>query len=161
MSGVIDRLVDLASCLCAQIAIDGLPGLCRCGLQPGAQVIGLPVGGDCGEECGQAWVRLASLYPSTSIGQPSTQQGNCLSALGLDVEMGVMRCVPIGDPNGDLPSEEDLAAATALQVADALSMRRAVSCCGDAEDWMLGQYAPQGPQGGFVGGIWTLSLLVF
>jgi hypothetical protein len=40
-------------------------------------------------------------------------------------------------------------------------MRRAVACCLNSKDWILGGYAPLGPQGGVVGGVWTLSMQVF
>jgi hypothetical protein len=37
-------------------------------------------------------------------------------------------------------------------------MRRAVACCPGSTDWILGAYVPTGPQGGLVGGYWTLEM---
>lgn len=151
-------LDDLATCLCAQILTDGLPPLCFCGVVPGEDVA-LDRTGDCDDACGQAWVRLATAYPSVAIGQPSQVPGNCTQGIGLEIEMGVIRCFDVGD--GRSPVEESvLAAAGQLQVADMLAMWRAVACCRQSKDFIIGQYVPVGPQGGIVGGTLPLGILV-
>ena len=152
-------LSDLATCLCAQIITDGLPNVCSCGVMPGEQVA-LDQMGDCNDTCGQAWVRLASSYPSTSVGLASELPGNCSAAIGLDIELGIARCVEIGDANQP-PSLADLTDAAYLQSRDMLAMWRAVACCRQSKDWAIGQYQPFGPQGGVVGGILPIAVLVF
>jgi hypothetical protein len=41
-----------------------------------------------------------------------------------------------------------------------LAMRRAVVCCRESKDWVMGTYTPLGPEGGVVGGIWLVALQV-
>jgi len=151
-------LTDLATCLCAQILTDGLPPTCFCGVVPGDQVA-LDYAGDCDDVCGMAWVRLVSAYPSTSVGQPVERPGNCGMGIGIEAVLGISRCIPLGE-NGEPPDPIDLAAAAVLQQADMMAMWRAIACCRASKDWAIGAYTPFGPQGGLVGGILPLGILV-
>jgi hypothetical protein len=151
-------LADLATCLCAQILTDGLPPVCFCGVVPG-QDVALDYAGDCDDACGQAWVRLATAYPSVSVGQPSQIPNNCTVGIGVEIELGIVRCLDVGD--GQTPPDPvELTAAGVLQVADMMAMWRAVACCRQSKDFIIGQYAPIGPQGGLVGGTLPLGILV-
>jgi len=152
-------ITELATCLCAQIITDGLPPVCFCGVVPGAEVA-LDYAGDCKDACGMAWVRLASSYPSTAIGQPSILPGNCGVGIGFDVEIAIMRCIEAGDADGSPPEPGVLAAAAVLQYEDMLAMWRAVACCRQSKDWIMGAYTPVGPEGGLVGGALAVSMLV-
>lgn len=156
-----DLLVDLAGCLCAQIETDGSPPTCFCGVVPG-DAAAQQYTGNCADKCGMAWVRGASVYPSAAVGVQDTQAGNCGTGVGMDVEVGIMRCVPFGDAAGNLPSAEALLAATQLQMTDAMTMRRALYCCEaiDNMDFILGNYTPIGPLGGLLGGTWAISVAV-
>jgi hypothetical protein len=117
--------------------------------------------GDCGDDvCGMAWVRLVAVYPSTVIGVPSEEPGNCSKAIGMDVEIGILRCVSVSDDQGNPPDPTDLQANAALQVADAMALRKAAACCAPEKDFILGGYTPVGPAGGLVGGTWAMSLQV-
>lgn len=153
-------LTELATCLCAQLLDDNLPPVCFCGIVPGEQV-SLDYAGECDNACGQAWVRMTTAYPSTTIGQPSVLPGNCSSAIGVDVELGVVRCVEVGEADGQPIAPEKLAAAAVLQQADMMAMWRAVACCRESKDWVIGQYTPYGPEGGLVGGALQVVLQVF
>jgi hypothetical protein len=155
ISGILD---DLSTCLCAQILTDGLPPVCTCGVMPGSEVA-LDYAGDCDSACGMAWVRLTSSYPSVSIGQPTARPGNCSAGIGIEVEIGIMRCIDLGDGTNP-PVLADMKAAADLQYADMVAMLRAIACCRASKDWLLGTYIPYGPQGGMVGGIMPLALLV-
>lgn len=152
-------LTELATCLCAQILIDETPKVCFCGLVPGAEVA-MEYAGDCADACGMAWVRLANSYPSTSIGLPSVAPGNCQSGIGLDVELGIARCVEVGQADGSPPTPGQLAASAVLQSEDMMTLWRAVACCRQSKDWVIGQYTPFGPEGGLVGGVVFVSILV-
>lgn len=152
-------LTDLATCLCAQIITDGLPAVCFCGVVPGEQV-SLDYVGDCEDACGMAWVRMVTIYPSTVVGQPSTFPGNCGLGLGLDVELGIMRCISVGGEDGQPPSPPELTAAAVLQQADVMAMWRAIACCRTSKDWVINTYTPLGPEGGIVGGTLSMSILV-
>lgn len=151
-------LTDLTTCLCAQILTDGLPPVCACSQMPGDNVA-LDYAGDCDDACGMAWVRLATSYPSTIIGQPAENPGNCSAAIGFEVEIGIIRCLSVGD--GDTPPDlADLTAAAVLQQADLLAMWRAVACCRNSRDWLIGSYVPYGPTGGLVGGTLPVAIQV-
>lgn len=150
----------LADCLCAQIESDGLPGVCFCGVVPG-EAAAADYFGNCKGVCGMAWVRLSSMYPATSVGVADISIGNCNKELGLELEVGIMRCFVLSDERGNPPSAEAIKEATSLQVLDAECMVRAVACC-DAisrRDFRLSLYQPLGPEGGVVGGIWSLSMI--
>jgi hypothetical protein len=150
-------MADLATCLCAEILESG-PPVCACGVMPGEDVA-LDYMGDCDDTCGQAWVRLATAYPSVTIGQPSVNPGNCSVGVGLEIEMGIVRCFDVGDGRTP-PDAADLAASAVLQYADMMTMWRAVACCRSSKDFIIGQYVPIGPQGGIVGGTLPLGILV-
>jgi len=152
------QLVLLADCLCEQIVASGAPETCFCGIVPGDAAVA-EYGGDCSKKCGVAWIRLASVYPSVSIGQPYDEPKNCAAGLGATIEVGIMRCTPVG--TGDQPpSPNQLLDATELQMVDATTMRRAVVCCPGSDDMILGTYTPLGPAGGMLGGAWSLSVWV-
>lgn len=158
---VYDRLSALAACLCGQIQdpVNGVPDVCFCGIVPGDQAVG-NYAGDCKDVCGMAWVRLVQMYPMVSIGSPDVTPGNCGTGIGIDVELGILRCITVGDEQGNLPTAAELLAATQLQIADALIMRKAVQCC-DAVPWkdtIVTTYTPSGPLGGLVGGMLNVSM---
>lgn len=149
---ITDILVALGTCLCAQFETDGnvVPGFC--GVIPGEAPIG-----SYALDCGMAWVRLTTAYPSTVVGRVSDVVGNCGKGLGFEVEIGVMRCM---DMDEESPSDAELLATTQQQLDDMLTMHRAVSCCAaiGSKDYILQAYRPIGPTGGFVGGTFTLLL---
>lgn len=161
-SAVWQRLNDLATCLCAQCLDSSecgeTPPLCFCGIVPG-QEVALEYHGNCDDVCGMAWVRMTSLYPAIQVGQVNTNSGNCASMTGVDVELGIMRCMPVGEADGSPPSAEQLLAATELQVKDALALWQAVMCCQGSSDFLVGQYQPFGPEGGIVGGTLEVNFL--
>lgn len=155
------RLTELAVCLCAEYAPGndaGLPAVCFCGVVSGDQVA-IDHFGDCDDACGMAWVRLTSATPSVGVGVENTNPGNCGAMLGFDVEVGVSRCAVTVDSDGRPPSEADLLAETQLQYADMMAMRRAIICCQESGNYLLGTYTPFGPVGATVGGTWTVTML--
>lgn len=158
---VFARLTTLATCLCGQIQDpeNGVPDVCFCGIVPGESAAAT-YAGDCDTRCGMAWVRMANLYPSTVIGQINSAPRNCATPLGVDVEVGILRCFDMADEYG--PNPEQLLSATQLQVADAQVIYRAILCCDtiSPRDVTIGPYIPLGPQGGLVGGAVTLSMAV-
>lgn len=160
--GLPGLMMDLAACLCNELTPAGKsdPGLCFCGVLPGDS-IAADVGFECGESCGMAWVRMETAYPATNVGIPDADENTCGNFLGADLEIGVLRCIEL--PSGlEVPDAAELESVTAFQVGDMLAMRRAVKCCPALDDveYLLGTYLPLGPEGGVVGGIWTVSVLL-
>lgn len=151
----------LATCLCAQIATDGLPPTCFCGVVPGAAAT-QDYMGTCDEDdpCGMAWVRIVTMYPSTIVGQQDMSFPNCSKGVGLDIEVGMMRCMSVGDANGGPPSDAEMLEASMVAHTEALTMRKAIQCCPALQEVavILGQYLPMGPLGGVVGGAWTIHV---
>lgn len=147
----------LAGCLCA--ALSEGPELCFCGVLPGAAVP-LDVGfgdGSCG---GMAYVRVTAIYPATTVGVANLQPSNCEWGTGLDLEMGVYRPFPIDD-EGNSPDPDVQLEATRWQMWDVQQMRKAL-CCDwlPKMDYIVGQYAPAGPNGGVLGGIIPISAII-
>ena len=162
MSNVLfSKLASLATCLCAQIEQDGRPRTCFCGVIPGDAAV-MEYAGNCADACGMAWVRLMTMFPSESVGQASEVPGNCGKELSVIIEVGIMRCIALGDSRGNPPSPEQLLGAADNQVEDALTMQRAILCCPDIEiaDTILSAYNPSGPLGGQVGGTWQVVVAV-
>jgi len=154
----IDILLEsLATCLCAQIAEDGSPEPCFCGVMAGDHII--PSFSICQEKNGMAWVRLTSAYPASGVGIQNQTAKNCGSELGIEVEIGIMREMPYGSDTGEPPTPEEFLAASRLQTADMFSMIRAVNCCDAIEDYILSTYTPHGPRGLSIGGTFTVMLL--
>lgn len=163
----------LASCLCEEIrSSEEVSGVCFCGVVPGDAVAADYMSG-CDDVCGMAYVRLTTVYPSVSVGVADTTPGNCGKSLGADFEVGILRCFDV-DPEGEAPTEAEYLAATELQLADAMVIHRAITCCAtsQAQDpfrkgqgvWdnevVMGQYLPTGPEGGVVGGFWPISVAI-
>lgn len=146
-------LVRLQQCLCETLTARGLmPGDCFCGILPGDQVA-------YDYSSGMAWVRLVNEYPTTVFPQiDNTPRTSCAADLAATIEVGVMQCAPTLTGSGGLPTYADQFEATRLQMATKRAMHQAIVCCG-FENAVLGQYSPQGPQGGLVGGIWLIDIL--
>ena len=151
-------LVNLAECLCTQIRDSGLPEPCFCGILSGFEVAYDYCDGCDDGTCGQAWVRLNQMYPSRAFPAPDVDQGKCTSPLAFEIVVGIVRCAPQPGDDGTPPNVGDQFATAQLVTADAMAMRRAIMCCAEANhgrDYLLGTYAPVGPEGGCVGGTWS------
>lgn len=159
-----ELLTDLAACLCVTLEDWGLPTPCFCGVLPG-QIVALDYFGGCEDDAcgdGMAWVRMAGLYPAAAVGVPQQISGNCDASLGLDLEIGVMRCISAGENDGSPVSPQELADAAFQQSQEALAMRAAVACCSPltSKQYILGIYTPYGPEGGMVGGTWSAVVVL-
>lgn len=154
-------MVEIATCLCAQIIEDGSPEPCFCGIVPGAAAVADFAESCTDGRCGMAYVRLTSTYPATQVGINDLEPGNCNKSTGFDLEIGIMRCFEL-EPDGGPLSPEDLMVATEQQIKDAETMRRAIDCCDavGSRDYILGLYTPFGPDGAILGGSWVLNLVI-
>lgn len=155
MSRLYDTMVDLAACLCAQVAVDNPedPNFCFCGVIPGRAVLPDYIFG-C-DDGGMGWVRLGTTYPSESPGQIDRSFGNCGTGLGFELEIGILRRAIIEE---EAPTMEESAGMVERQIADVQTLSKAISCCPSLgrKDYILGQYQPVGPDGGVVGGAFTI-----
>jgi len=156
VTNLLTLLPALADCLEAQMEAAGLPPVCFLGVIPGQALIA-DYSGDCEDVCGMAWVRVATYYPSQTIGAQDITLGNCAAGLGADIEVGILRCMPMDE---DPITEEEALEVYRLQFKDAEAARKAIVCCDQLHrrDYILGAYAPMGPLGGMVGGVWRASV---
>ena len=142
-------LADLATCLCSELNHP----TCFCGVLPAGDPIDMM--GDCeGDNCGQAWVRLTTAYPAEAVGTPDQTLNNCRAPLSFEAEIGVLRCFPVEE----MYDSADMLSSAQQQAADIRAMERAIRCCDSLEEYILGPYTPVGPQGGALGGVFTLSI---
>lgn len=146
-------IAALTACLCRQIADDGLPAVCICSPMPGEVIATDYVT----EDAGMAWVRLSSGYPSTAFPAPSGI-ASCDAPLAFSLELGIAYCAPMPSDDGEPPPMSTMFDSTRLQLAGMNTIRRAVICCfpGKARDVVMGIYNPMGPEGGVVGGFWSI-----
>lgn len=155
---VFEVLEAVVACLGESIKAVGAPPTCFLGVVPG-DAASFEYVGECTDQCGMAWVRMVSLYPSSSTGVADVSVGNCGKGSGLDLELGVMRCTSVGE-GAEPPTPQELAESTALATLDAQAMFRTVACCDifSEKDYIVGTYTPLGPEGGLVGGIVPVSV---
>jgi hypothetical protein len=151
MATINETIAALAACLCTELNDDSL---CFCGVFPGGDPYDA-MGGCSDEGCGQAWVRLLGAVPSTTVGQPDQTLRNCSAGMSYDVEIGVLRCFPSQE---EALTEAEMLAIADQQYDDMLAMRRAVNCCDELDEYILGGYLPLGPDIGAIGGVWSLSI---
>jgi hypothetical protein len=154
-------VVDLASCVCAELDKASLPATCFCGVIPG-DVSYDYCGNDCAEGVcgGMAWVSPKLLIPSQQL---ATSQGIGVASrrcqfpdLTLAVEVGIVRCAPMPDGDGSPPSLADYLDAAQLQLADMAALERALLCC-QKDPPVLDAWNSVGPDGGCLGGVWTAA----
>lgn len=147
-------MARLAECLCNEIVAAGLPPTCLCGILPGEQVDASYVN----SKEGMAWVRLAGGYPYNVFPNASLNGTTCAMPLAFELEVGALWCAPVGDSRGNPPTMEAQFATTEIQVAAMAAMHRAIICCMPTEraTAALGLYTPAGPEGGVVGGTWSV-----
>lgn len=154
-------IIALSACLCTEIANAGLPTPCSCGPMIGSLV--LDYCGTCEGKCnGQAWVRLVDAFPSVDFPAPNQSMNNCATPLAFQLEIGIVRCKPVGSASGvrgyTPPTLEQNVASLRLQTADIAAMRRAITCCfgSNDQDYVLGSYTPVQTEGDCLGGSFTL-----
>lgn len=158
MADIWTQAAALAACLCAEVTDDEGSSLCFCGVMAGDAVYDFAGIGECGDgKCGQAWVRVVSIYPSTRLGEANTEARNCEVGMGADLEVGILRCWPVED-DGEAVSPEVMIEVAQQQLADELSLRTAVICCESLENYILGMWNPVGPEGGLIGGFYTVYI---
>jgi hypothetical protein len=155
-------MISLVACLCAEITESGLPEPCSCGPMMGILTLDYCTACDDGKCGGQAWVRLIRAFPSIEFPVPMLDLQNCTAPLAYELEIGIVRCKPVGKASGvrgyTPPSLEQNVGALRLQAADIAAMRRAVLCCfgeGDT-DYILGTYQPLPIDGDCLGGTFNI-----
>lgn len=156
MASILTTLVALAQQVKVEVEQNGL--LCFCGVIPGDSAA-IEYAGECGEADGMAWVRIAQAYPATGVGLAAQRPGVCGVGTGYDIEVGSMRSITVTE---EAPEATEVLAWVEQQDADMNALRRAIQCgvVLNQKDYILGNFTPIGPQGGMVGGAWTVFVMV-
>lgn len=152
-TSVAQILTAIASCLCAEVNADD--DMCFCGVIQGEAAVH-DFWPDCDND-GMAWVRLGPTYPSTALGQADETPGIKGKALGLDIDLGIVRSYEFDDT--DLSISPEQYATMATRAADDMqAIYKVIACCDALEerDFIMGQYLPIGPSGGVYGGSVTV-----
>lgn len=127
---------------------------------------GLDEGEDC---CGQLWVRLVNLYPSSAFPEPDGGVHREHLSWAVVIELGLVRPAPIvREVNGQavLPTATEEQDAAAVALVDGAVLREALlnryrEHIGDEDvAVVLGAFTPFGPDGGVVGGVLTATIQV-
>lgn len=145
------HLLNLADCLCAELAESGAGPTCWCGPYPGAQVSWEGCGECDNDHCGMGYVRVVAGFPYQVFPQPVVDD-RCVMPLAWSVEVGALRCLPTA-AEGVLDPVA-MAEAAVVQMFDARAIYTAIRCCPDIR-MAISNYVPVGPEGGCVGGYWV------
>jgi len=152
------KLTYLRDCVCATLDDRGLPEPCFCGVVAGATV---PIDyvGTCSGKQGMAWVRLASVAPVVTYSESGTIVP-CGMPLTATVDIGITRIAPTLNARGELPTVEAQEAAALLTTNDMSAVYHAITCCfaPNSRDVRVLTWTPVGPEGGAVGGVWTVEV---
>lgn len=118
------------------------------------------------DECcsGLAWVRPATFFPSSDVfpAQDDTPTPKGITGWGVQLELGAIRCAPVGDENS-IPTAADWDAVTQAVMDDAAAMRRAVCCFVEqverrAKIVVVQPWLPVAIEGGCTGGAMSLTI---
>lgn len=154
-----EAVLLLKECLCEQLALKVARGVsqdvCICFIAAGDNTPFDYCGPDqCREDqCGQAWVRVQTVIPLV----PDFEgRAVCDAPLQAVVEVGITRCETAIFDGHSLPDEEAHLADVLTQLEDFGTLRAALRCCDLAGG--MGEYVPLGPEGGCVGGMFTVTI---
>lgn len=111
---------------------------------------------------GQVWTRLVQIVPSP-VGLQTGALGRAMHAcqmpfLQATVELGVLRCAATLDDAGRAPSAREISRDGAQGIRDMSALLGVLRCSDDVAQ--LGAWTPVGPNGGCVGGFWTVQMLL-
>ena len=152
---VADALEELLACALAQLETP----VCRSFINPGANAPH-----DACEKTatsdGQLWVANIT----SSAGWPSFTSDpiTCATPFAETIELGITRCAvgKLRDVAPFVPPPEDVTADAQQQQTDKLALKNAILCCWgiSGKDMLPPIWEPIEPQGGCVGGTWTVVI---
>lgn len=159
MMTIAEMLAELLEALTAQIRAKGREDeYCSITVQPGnAVVFDFGPESGCG---GTAWVRLVAANPTVSFPAADVSINSCAFSLAYIVEMGMIAPAPVmEDTLGEFMAPEDTELFDAsMRQAEELQMMFDALRAARIPEKIIGDYTPQGPEGGVMGGIWTVTV---
>jgi hypothetical protein len=152
-------LAELLEALTAQIRAKGREDdYCSITVQPGNAVV-FDFGPESGCK-GSAWVRLVAANPTASFPAANVGINNCAYSLAFICEVGMIAPAPVLEDhlgNLSVPDDTELFDAAMRQAEEMQMMFDAIRAA-DIPEKVLGDYTPQGPDGGVLGGTWTVTI---
>lgn len=137
-----------------------LEGLCSTTVRPGTMV---PFDFGTSECGGMMWAQMTSANPSQAFPDPDLTARSCTYDLAYVIDLGIIRPAKVPEESRSargqikLPTDQDASREAAQQLDDMDAMHQAIRRLhGELENLILGDYQPAGPEGGTVGGVWTL-----
>lgn len=167
MGGVVPTLTQVQDIIRGLVmdeldAIDGDTNFCYVGQYPGVGVPGdIGAGSGCG---GSLWTRFGGMGPSTAFPTVGLTANNCAYELVYTIEVGIFRVAPVGQTFGSIytpPSPKENDDISNKLISDAHAIERALRRFvreDNVEDALIGTYGQVGPEGGLVGGSWTITV---
>lgn len=158
---------QLLTCYQAQLLAEGADAPAIITMRAGEVVGQFAVsGGGVVDECcaGLAWVRIVRFFPTDTFPEEREGWTPCgPTGWALVLEMGALRCAPVGTPE-HIPTDAEWSAAVQLQMKDAAAMLRAVDCCFQglviSEQVQLSPWEERAPEGLCMGGTQQVTVLV-
>lgn len=159
MLSVEQILAELLESLTRQVKARGREDdFCSLTIQPGVgAVVDFGPESDCR---GSGWVRLVSANPTAAFPAADTRVGACAYTLAFTVEIGMVAPAPMPtDRLGKLlmPTDEELFDASMRQAGEMQMMFDALRTA-NLPQMVVGDYVPQGPEGGVLGGTWSAQV---
>lgn len=103
---------------------------------------------------GQLWVGIDRIYAYGNFPAPAGV-ATCMQPLAADLTIGILRCAPTMNDQGEPPTAEVLTLSAAQVHEDGYVLMNGVMCClaehARARPFVIGSQRPIGPQGGCVG----------
>ena len=158
------KLEELLSCLESKLS-EYQAEACRTFIAPGSTPA-WDVCCECEQDAeGMAWVQLNSVFPTDDFPDIQTDAMRCPpSGYGAEVAVSILRCASVMDDHGRPPSSDRLTAEARKLARDRSIMLEAVRCCylqdADPGSYVIGSWVPLGPDGGCVGGQFSLTIAV-
>lgn len=156
--GIYPTMISLATCVEAELIKSGIP-VDFVTVQPGLDPVLDHVGN--GKSCSEAIVNLVTAFPAGATFPAPDTGGTCGTELAYQLEVAVFRCSPQPKgklPNLRLPTAVEQLESTRQHLADMAAVHRAIRCCfatkGSRREYAISGFAPYGPSGLVVGGVW-------
>jgi len=114
---------------------------------------------------GQLWVRVVQMNTTDGV-RPQKMGAKPCDPCGLEyavgVEIGVLRCSSTIDDQGQIAGPDVLTAEALQALTDEAEISEAAQCCirslPGMKNLVMVRWDPLGPEGGCVGGVWTIAL---
>lgn len=158
--GVVEILSDILDLLTTDESEGGCPlePYCRVAVYPGLEVAwDTCEESACSEGDGQLWAAIQSIDPL------SGNTGTGCDAWNWTAQIGSIRCAAKPSDNLTMPSVEAIQDDAVRQAIDADGILKGIKCCPERSERIkaaaivIRNWLPLGPDGGCVGGVWTIS----